>query len=100
ATSAVTGRHSNQLNYRSLFGWGCKNRREFYSHQNKISYPEIFIKTRKNAGNAIRSLGKDYSKQRTPNKEVMGNAAPVIPASFTNCLRLSCFSDIMLTYFI
>ena len=26
ATSAVTGRHSNQLNYRSFFRWECKNR--------------------------------------------------------------------------
>ncbi|MCD6011770.1 MAG: hypothetical protein K0Q79_1632 [Flavipsychrobacter sp.] len=24
ATSAVTGRHSNRLNYRSFFSWGCK----------------------------------------------------------------------------
>ena len=24
ATSAVTGRHSNQLNYRTVFCWGCK----------------------------------------------------------------------------
>ncbi len=24
ATSAVTGRHSNQLNYQSFFRWGCK----------------------------------------------------------------------------
>lgn len=37
ATSAVTGRHSNQLNYRSFFGWGSKNRREIYSTQNKLT---------------------------------------------------------------
>jgi hypothetical protein len=27
ATSAVTGRHSNQLNYRSVFCWGGKDKR-------------------------------------------------------------------------
>ena len=30
ATSAVTGRHSNQLNYRSFFRWGGKNRGLFF----------------------------------------------------------------------
>jgi hypothetical protein len=29
ATSAVTGRHSNQLNYQSFFRWGGKNRALF-----------------------------------------------------------------------
>src|SRR5690349_343407 len=43
ATSAVTGRHSNQLNYRSFFRWGGKNRSLFYftKIKNEISQ-EIF----------------------------------------------------------
>jgi hypothetical protein len=45
ATSAVTGRHSNQLNYRSFFGWGSKNRREICSTQNKLlSFPKSLQK--------------------------------------------------------
>ena len=35
ATSAVTGRHSNQLNYQSFFRWGGKNRGLFFFAKNK-----------------------------------------------------------------
>jgi hypothetical protein len=33
ATSAVTGRHSNQLNYRTFFRWGCKYESSFFGGQ-------------------------------------------------------------------
>ena len=45
ATSAVTGRHSNQLNYRSFFRWGGKNRSLFFSAKTKMFFSKIFFRT-------------------------------------------------------
>ena len=49
ATSAVTGRHSNQLNYRSKRPFpsafalaGCKNRSKYYSGQIKLVLADLF----------------------------------------------------------
>jgi hypothetical protein len=36
ATSAVTGRHSNQLNYRSFFSLGCKDNGKFPNSANLL----------------------------------------------------------------
>ena len=60
ATSAVTGRHSNQLNYRSLVGSkGCKNRGELLSTQRKKGTNNgisALARARiENASNAVRS---------------------------------------------